>query len=288
VNDTFVWLIGGISGLVLLIFFGFERIKRVANSITIRRTKKNSIVYKKLLELNKRYSFYDFDDNYPIQEVFKTRRDFQETSTADVFIDYVKRQLDAAESLIELVNENIRLYKQYMGECIQIKKHITTKSDQLIYDRYKLKPKVDLMFTVTLFYLDRHANVYYEDANVFNFYDFEKCFYYITGKRPQTEDTYERPRYTEHQHREWREQKNTQTKSKKMTYTELYNKLGLGTTATADEIKSAYRKLAKQYHPDRNPNNPQAERKFKEINNAYEILSDETKRAAYDRDGTTD
>jgi DnaJ-class molecular chaperone len=69
---------------------------------------------------------------------------------------------------------------------------------------------------------------------------------------------------------------------------DLYEVLGVGRKASADEIKSAYRKLARQYHPDRNPGDKQAEAKFKEIQEAYDILSDETKRAQFDRFGTTD
>ena len=55
--------------------------------------------------------------------------------------------------------------------------------------------------------------------------------------------------------------------------------------ATDQEIKSAYRKLAMQYHPDRNPNNPEAEEKFKECSEAYAILADGEKRSVYDRFG---
>jgi molecular chaperone DnaJ len=49
--------------------------------------------------------------------------------------------------------------------------------------------------------------------------------------------------------------------------------LGLSSTATPEEIKSSYRKLAFQYHPDKNPDNPEAERKFKEVAEAYEVLT---------------
>ncbi len=56
-------------------------------------------------------------------------------------------------------------------------------------------------------------------------------------------------------------------------------------TATDVEIKSAYRKLAMTYHPDRNPNNPEAEDKFKELTEAYSILADGEKRSLYDRFG---
>ena len=61
--------------------------------------------------------------------------------------------------------------------------------------------------------------------------------------------------------------------------------LGVGSTADDAMLKSAYRKLAMQYHPDRNPGNKEAESKFKDINQAYEILKDPQKRAAYDRYG---
>jgi molecular chaperone DnaJ len=67
--------------------------------------------------------------------------------------------------------------------------------------------------------------------------------------------------------------------------TDFYQLLGVSKQASADEIKKSYRKLAMQYHPDRNPNNPEAEKKFKEITEAYEVLSDADKRAAYDRYG---
>ena len=61
--------------------------------------------------------------------------------------------------------------------------------------------------------------------------------------------------------------------------------LGVSKTSTADEIKKAYRKLARQYHPDVNKDNPDAAEKFKECSEAYSVLSDETKRAQYDQFG---
>lgn len=64
---------------------------------------------------------------------------------------------------------------------------------------------------------------------------------------------------------------------------DYYKILGVDKNATDADIKSAYRRLAKQYHPDLNPDNPQAAEKFKECNEAYEILSDKDKRARYDR-----
>ena len=70
-----------------------------------------------------------------------------------------------------------------------------------------------------------------------------------------------------------------------MDYKDYYKTLGLEKSATTDQIKKAYRKLARQYHPDVNPNNAEAERKFKEINEAHEVLSDEDKRRKYDQLG---
>lgn len=65
-----------------------------------------------------------------------------------------------------------------------------------------------------------------------------------------------------------------------------YETLGVDKNASADEIKSAYRRLAKKYHPDLNPNNAEAAEKFKEINEAYETLSDPTKKSNYDTYGS--
>lgn len=66
---------------------------------------------------------------------------------------------------------------------------------------------------------------------------------------------------------------------------DFYRVLGVERDASNEDIKKAYRKLAMQFHPDRNPGNSQAEHKFKEVNQAYEILKDSQKRAAYDRFG---
>lgn len=66
---------------------------------------------------------------------------------------------------------------------------------------------------------------------------------------------------------------------------DYYELLGASRTANADDLKKAYRKLAMKYHPDRNPGDKDAEKKFKEINHAYDVLKDDQKRAAYDRYG---
>ncbi|NDY42058.1 J domain-containing protein [Dissulfurirhabdus thermomarina] len=64
---------------------------------------------------------------------------------------------------------------------------------------------------------------------------------------------------------------------------DLYDVLGVSKDASADDIKKAFRRLARKYHPDVNPGDPEAERRFKEINEAYEILKDPERRAEYDR-----
>src|SRR5207253_10656587 len=64
-----------------------------------------------------------------------------------------------------------------------------------------------------------------------------------------------------------------------------YEVLGVSKTAPEEEIRRAYRKLARQHHPDRNPGDKQAEAKFKEVSSAYEVLSDKHKRAQYDQFG---
>jgi molecular chaperone DnaJ len=66
---------------------------------------------------------------------------------------------------------------------------------------------------------------------------------------------------------------------------DFYEVLGLNKSAGEDEIKKAYRKLAKQYHPDLNPDNKEAETKFKDVGEAYEILSDPQKKSRYDQYG---
>src|SRR5215211_3456895 len=71
-----------------------------------------------------------------------------------------------------------------------------------------------------------------------------------------------------------------------MDYKDYYKILGVERNASEDDIRKAYRKLAMQYHPDRNPNDKQAEERFKEINEAYQVLNDPKKRAHYDRLGS--
>ena len=69
---------------------------------------------------------------------------------------------------------------------------------------------------------------------------------------------------------------------------DLYETLGVKRDASEADLKKAYRKLARQYHPDRNPGDKAAEARFKEVQGAYDVLSDAQKRAQYDRFGTTE
>src|SRR5688572_28673730 len=70
-----------------------------------------------------------------------------------------------------------------------------------------------------------------------------------------------------------------------MAKRDYYETLGVQRDAAAGQIKAAFRKLAMQHHPDRNPGDKAAEQRFKELNEAYEVLKDESKRAAYDQFG---
>src|ERR1700686_2098149 len=70
-----------------------------------------------------------------------------------------------------------------------------------------------------------------------------------------------------------------------MEFQDYYNTLGVDRKASDAEIKSAYRKLARKFHPDVNPNNKEAEAKFKQINEAYQVVSDPEKRKKYDELG---
>lgn len=72
-----------------------------------------------------------------------------------------------------------------------------------------------------------------------------------------------------------------------MEYKDYYKILGVDRNASDEEIKKTYRKLALKYHPDKNPDNPEAEARFKEINEAYEVLGDTKKRAKYDQLGSS-
>src|SRR5262245_63659649 len=67
----------------------------------------------------------------------------------------------------------------------------------------------------------------------------------------------------------------------------LYEALGVPKNASAADLKKAYRKLVQQYHPDKNPGDAEAEKKFKEVQAAYDVLSDDEKRKAYDQFGST-
>src|SRR3546814_6799842 len=70
-----------------------------------------------------------------------------------------------------------------------------------------------------------------------------------------------------------------------MAKRDYYDVLGAARGASKDVLKRAYRKLAMQYHPDRNPGDAEAEQRFKELNEAYDVLQDDDKKAAYDRFG---
>src|ERR1700693_5054040 len=71
----------------------------------------------------------------------------------------------------------------------------------------------------------------------------------------------------------------------RMAKRDYYEVLGVNRDAAEEDIKKAYRKLAMQHHPDRNPDSPKSEERFKEAKEAYEVLCDSERRAAYDRFG---
>ena len=277
-NDALFHTLWIISAVGLVTFFLSSHIRKIYLALRTRNAKKKSVLYKKLLELNDQFGFHDFEDTYAIRQDFQTKQEFQETSTTDVFLEFIRRQLDNAEWLINAVNENIELYKEYSQELDNISQFANRSSkrafnmDEELFKKYQLKPKTDLLFMCVLYYYDKRKDIVYEDSNMFNLSDFEKCFFYITGRNPQQHNQYH----------DWKQTQETK-KVQKVVYTELYKKLGTEHTATMDEIKAAYRKLAKKYHPDKNPS---TEKQFKEINNAYEILSNESKRAQYDQTGT--
>nr|MBA2362813.1 J domain-containing protein [Chloroflexia bacterium] len=70
-----------------------------------------------------------------------------------------------------------------------------------------------------------------------------------------------------------------------MEYKDYYQVLGIERSTSEGDVRSAYRKLARQFHPDVNPGNPEAETRFKEVNEAYQVLSDAEKRKKYDQFG---
>ena len=73
-----------------------------------------------------------------------------------------------------------------------------------------------------------------------------------------------------------------------MAHNDYYKTLGISKTASEAEIKKAYKKLAMQYHPDRNRGDKKAEERFKEVNEAYQVLSDPEKKKNYDQFGSAD
>ncbi|XP_063841082.1 dnaJ homolog subfamily C member 5-like isoform X11 [Scylla paramamosain] len=111
-----------------------------------------------------------------------------------------------------------------------------------------------------------------------------RCLSVVCHETKQEDNSEVRFKYSDYSQRcVWRKTYKCELRT---TGDSLYETLGVPKDATTDQIKKTYRKLALKYHPDKNPNNPEAAEKFKEVNHAHGILSDTTKRNIYDNYGS--
>ena len=294
---NWLWLaivIGILAAFIIISAFIYSS-KKVR---TIKLVKQKSILYKKIMELNSKTHFNELKTEFKIREVYHTRKQFEKANTHDIFLNYIKNNLHNAGDFIECMEENLETYKDYMEKYKKLASLQSTdgtrafkRVERKLFCQLALKPKLNASFLCSRYFRDTKSRTIYENYTNFDF-DALKVYYYQAGGKPRQQQqkqtyNYEQKYQQKQTHHRHSGTYNPPPEPKKI-HLELYRHLEVSHTASQDEIKTAYRKLAKRYHPDINKDTPDAAEKFKQINTAYAVLSDPDKRIIYDRDGRTD